>query len=131
MAITDDQKDGAKMARKAKPRGALTDTSARQAKATEKAYKLTDGNGLYLMVNPNGSKLWRWKYRTGGKEKLMALGLFPDVSLTEARDARDSARKKLAKKIDPMVERKTLKRAQLVAAGNSFEAVARLPDFDS
>ena len=126
MAIIGEQKSVATSSRKAKPRGALTDTTAKQAKATEKAYKLTDGNGLYLMVNPNGSKLWRWKYRAGGKEKLMALGLFPDVNLAEARDARDSARKKLAKNIDPMVERKTLKRAQLVAAGNSFEAVARL-----
>ena len=126
MAITHEQKSDATTSRKAKPRGVLTDTTAKQAKATEKAYKLTDGNGLYLMVNPNGSKLWRWKYRMGGKEKLMALGLFPDVTLTEARDGRDAARKKLAKNIDPMAERKTIKRAQLVAAGNSFEAVARL-----
>ena len=112
--------------RKAKPRGMLTDATVKQAKTTEKAHKVTDGNGLYLMINPSGSKLWRWKYRVGGKEKLMALGMFPDVSLTEARDVRDAARKKLAKDIDPMAERKTAKRAQLVAAGNSFEAVARL-----
>ncbi len=62
----------------------------------------------------------------GGKEKLIALGMFPDVSLTEARDGRDAARRKLAKNIDPMAERKTNKRAHLVAAGNSFEAMARL-----
>ena len=112
--------------RKAKPRGVLTDTTVRQAKPADGAYKLADGNSLGLLVNASGSKLWRWKYRAGGKEKLMALGIYPDVSLTEAREARDAARKKLAKDIDPMMERKTIKRAQLVAAGNSFEAVARL-----
>ena len=74
MAITGDQIGVATSNRKAKPRGVLTDTTAKQAKATEKVYKLTDGNGLYLMVNSNGSKLWRWKYRAGGKEKLMVLG---------------------------------------------------------
>jgi integrase len=126
MTATDKQNRAVPTQRKAKPRGVLTDTKVKQAKAAEKAHKVTDGNGLYLMVNPGGSKLWRWKYRVGGKEKLMALGMFPDVSLTEARDARDAARKKLAKNIDPMAERKTNKRAQLVATGNSFEAVARL-----
>ena len=112
--------------RKAKPRGVLTDTTVRQAKPADAAYKLADGNSLYLLVNASGSKLWRWKYRAGGKEKLMALGIYPDVSLTEAREGRDAARKQLAKDIDPMMERKTIKRAQLVAAGNSFEAIARL-----
>ncbi len=127
MATTSGTSSGSSTAtRKAKPRGALTDTSVRQAKPADAAYKLADGNSLYLMVNSSGSKLWRWKFRVGGKEKLMALGAYPDVSLTEAREARDAARKKLAKDIDPMMERKTIKRAQLVAAGNSFEAVARL-----
>ena len=79
--------------RKAKPRGALTDTTVKQAKPADAPYKLADGNSLYLMVNTSGSKLWRWKYRAGGKEKLMALGIYPDVSLTEAREARDAARK--------------------------------------
>lgn len=112
--------------RKAKPRGVLTDKAIGQAKATEKAHKLTDGNGLYLMVNPNGSKLWRWKYRTGGKEKLMALGAYPDVSLTGARDARDEARRKLARDVDPMAERKAIKLARQQSEGNSFAVVARL-----
>ena len=87
--------------------------------------KLSDGKGMYLLVNPTGSKLWRWKYRVLGKEKVMSLGAYPDVSLAHARDALDKARKLLASGADPMAKRKADKVARLTAAENSFEAVAR------
>jgi integrase len=112
--------------RVAKPKGALTDKAANLAKPRDAAYKLTDGNGLYLLVNPTGSKLWRWKYRVGGKEKLMALGQYPDVSLLQARAARDAARKQLAADVDPMEQRKADSQSRAKASANSFEAVARL-----
>ena len=65
----------------------LTDTAIKKAKPGDKPVKLSDGKGLYLLVNPVGSKLWRWKYRFLGKEKVMSLGAYPDVSLAQARDA--------------------------------------------
>lgn len=77
------------------------------------------------MINPTGSKLWRWKYRVGGKEKLMALGAYPDVSLAQARDARAAARRQLAADIDPMAQRKADNLAKAKASSDSFEAVAR------
>jgi integrase len=126
MAITSPTESRTATTRKAKPRGALTDKSVSLAKPHETAHKLADGNGLYLLVNPNGSKLWRWKYRTKGKEKLMALGAYPDVNLTEARAARDAARKQLASNVDPMAQRKADKQAQQLSIENSFAAVARL-----
>lgn len=120
----DSAKPAKRVTRKAKPRGVLSDRAARLAKPQDKPYKLTDGNGLYLLVNPSGSKLWRYKYRAAGKEKLMALGAYPAVALTDAREARDAATKKLAKALDPMAERKTAKHAQKAAQANSFQAVA-------
>jgi hypothetical protein len=69
--------------------------------------KLSDGKGLYLLVNPVGSKLWRWKYRFLGKEKVMSLGAYPDVSLAQARDGMGAARKLLASGTDPMAQRAT------------------------
>ena len=126
MATTAPTGDTANKTRKAKQRGVLIDKAISQAKPQEKSHKFTDGNGLYMLVNPNGSKLWRWKYRADGKEKLMALGAYPDVSLTEARAARDAARKQLSRDIDPMAERKAAKHARQLSAENSFAAVARL-----
>jgi hypothetical protein len=70
----------------------LTDTEIRKAKAAEKAYSMGDGGGLYLWVKPTGGKLWRWSYRFNGKEKLMSLGKYPDVSLAQARERRSEAR---------------------------------------
>ncbi len=64
----------------------LTDTAIKRSRPSEKPYKLADGKGLYLLVNPTGSKLWRWKYRHDGKEKLMPFGAYPDVSLADARN---------------------------------------------
>lgn len=88
-------------------------------------YKLPDGGGMFLMVNPNGSRYWRLKYRWAGKEKLLALGVYPETTLKEARRKRDEARKLLADGIDPGETRKVENRARKLAAENSFEAVAR------
>lgn len=89
------------------------------------AYKLSDEKGLYLLVNPTGSKWWRLKYRIGGKEKLLALGTYPEVSLARAREKRDEARKLLADGIDPGAAKQEKKRADKLAHANNFEAVAR------
>lgn len=104
---------------------ALTDTAVRNAKPSEKPRKLTDGKGLFLLVHPNGGKYWRLKYRIDGKEKLLALGVYPDVSLAAAREGRDQARKLLANDIDPGAFRQAQKRATKAATEDSFEAVAR------
>ena len=104
----------------------LTDTAIKKAKPGDRPVKFSDGKGLYLLVNPVGSKLWRWKYRVLGKEKVMSLGMYPDVSLAQARDGVDNARKVLAVGDDPMAIRKAHKVASRTAAENSFEAVARM-----
>lgn len=103
----------------------LTDTAIKKLKPADKPVKVSDGKGLYLLVNPSGSKLWRWKYRAAGKEKVMALGAYPDVSLAQARDGLEKARKSLAAGTDPMAQRKATKEASKAAAENSFESVAR------
>lgn len=74
---------------------ALSDVKVRTAKPEAKAYKLTDGEGMVLLVHPNGSKYWRLRYRFGGKEKMLALGKYPEISLADARARRDEARKLL------------------------------------
>ncbi len=99
----------------------LSDTAVRNAKPREKPYKLSDERALYLLVNPNGSRLWRFKYRIGGREKLLSFGGYPDVSLKQARDWRDEARRLLAQGIDPGAK----KQAEKVADAETFEAVAR------
>jgi integrase len=104
---------------------ALTDTQIRKAKPTEKTQRLFDGGGLYLEISPKGGKWWRLKYRFGGKEKRLSLGVYPDISLKEARERRDDARKLLANEIDPSENRKAVKAAKVERAGNSFEVVAR------
>ena len=103
----------------------LTDTSIRNAKPANKAKKMFDGRGLYLEVAPSGSKWWRLKYRFGGKEKRLSLGVYPDVSLKDARDRRDEARKLLANEIDPSEVRKAKRAAKGERAANSFEVVGR------
>lgn len=105
----------------------LTPSAVANAKPKEKAYKLADGGGLFLLVNPNGRRWWRWKYRRpdSGKENLLSLGVYPDVSLRQARERRDEARKLLADGIDPGVQREAQKQAGAERAANSFEAVAR------
>ena len=104
----------------------LTDTTIKKAKTSHRPVKLSDGKGMYLLLNPTGSKLWRWKYRVLGKEKVMSFGAYPDVSLAQAREGVDKARKILAAGRDPMAIRKTDKVATRTAAENSFETVARL-----
>lgn len=102
----------------------LTDTAIRNAKAREKPYKLTDGDGLYLLVHSNGGKYWRFKYLYVGKEKLLALGTYPEISLSDARDKRHAARKLLANGADPSSKRKEEKRQAVFNAGNTFKAIA-------
>lgn len=94
------------------------------SKAKDKPYKLADGGGLYLLVNPNGTKYWRLKYRIAGKEKLLAVGVYPSMTLAEARARRESAKKILAAGGDPMQEKQEEKRAKLMAVTNSFEKLA-------
>ncbi|KCB53062.1 site-specific recombinase, phage integrase family [Bordetella hinzii 1277] len=98
----------------------LTDLQIRKAKPSDKPRKLSDGGGLYLLVNQAG-KYWRWKYRFEGKEKVMALGVYPEVTLAEAREAHQAARKLLAAGVDPVAERKQ----QVVQAKITFQQVAR------
>lgn len=94
------------------------------AKPKEKAYKLADGAGLYLEVVPSGSRYWRMKYRFNGKEKRMAFGVYPAVSLAQARALRDEAKKKLAEGIDPSFAKKEEKLVRDVPLHNTFQAVA-------
>ena len=94
------------------------------AKPREKAYKLADGAGLYLEVVPSGSRYWRMKYRFNGKEKRMAFGVYPAVSLAQARALRDEAKKKLAEGIDPSFAKKEEKLVRDVQLNNTFQTVA-------
>jgi integrase len=103
----------------------LTDAAIRKAKPEEKPYKMADGGGMYLEIMPNGSRYWRLKYRFNGKEKRLALGVYPDVSLALARDRRQDARKLLADGVDPSENRKAVKAAKNANTENSFEVVAR------
>lgn len=92
---------------------ALTDAKIRAAKPTDKAYKLTDGAGMFLLVHPNGSRYWRLRYRILGKEKTLALGVYPEVSLSEARTKRDEARKLISEGLT-LANRKELKKLSLI-----------------
>lgn len=104
---------------------ALSDLAVRTAKASEKARKMTDEKGMYLLIQPGGTKLWRMDYRFEGKRKTLALGTYPEISLAQARDKRDEARKLLAREIDPSAKRKLDKADRLEAQANTFEAIAR------
>ena len=103
---------------------ALTDMAIRRSKPSDKPYKITDSNGLYLLVNPRGSKLWRVKYRMNGVERKLALGAYPEVSLADARAARDAARKHLARDVDPNSAKRQARIDASIRAGNSFATVA-------
>lgn len=103
----------------------LTDTAIRTAKPAEKPYKLADEKGLFLLLNPNGSKWWRLKFRVDGKEKLLSLGTYPEISLKKAREERDKARTMLAEGIDPSQHRKAAKATKTLLAANSFEVICR------
>lgn len=104
--------------------GKLTDTAIRNAKPGPKPKRLFDGGGMYLEVSPAGGKLWRLKFRFGGKEKRLALGAYPAVGLADARDKAEAARKLLAQGVDPSAVRKAEKAGE-VAQGETFELVAR------
>src|SRR4249920_3370345 len=99
----------------------LRDVSVRKAKAGSRPQKLSDGGGLHVLIQPTGSKLWRLAYRFAGKQKTLALGVYPTVSLEEARRHRDEAKKLLARSIDPSVQRKTDRQA---GKEGTFRAVA-------
>jgi integrase len=103
----------------------LTDIAVKKAKPTLKAYRLADSGSLFLFVTPAGGKSWRWKYLVDGKQKLMTFGLYPDVSLAQARELRDAARRQKNKGVDPMAERKTVKLVRRVASENSFATVGK------
>lgn len=103
----------------------LSDTAIRTAKPTEKPYKLADEKGLFILVNPNGSKWWRLKFRIAGKEKLLSFGTYPETGLKEARSKRDDARKMIAEGIDPSEQRKAAKAARSELDANSFEVICR------
>ncbi|OAN88973.1 integrase [Marinobacter sp. EhC06] len=102
----------------------LAATSVKNAEFKDRAYKLFDGAGLFLHVQKSG-KYWRLKYRHAKKERLLALGVYPEVSLKDARAARDEARALLDKGIDPSNHRKQIKHSRYAAASNTFEAIAR------
>ena len=107
------------------PQMSLKDTEIKALKPREKNYRKADSGGLYIEVFPNGSKLWRWKFRVAGKEKRLALGAYPAVSLKDARAKRDEEKAKLSSGLDPALERKRGKVAAKISAANTFSSVAR------
>lgn len=110
------------------PRMKLTELQVRKATPSDKPRKLADGAGMYLLVAPTGGKLWRLKYRVDGKEKVLALGRYPEVGLAEARARREEARRQIARGIDPSAERVAEKQARITAelsTQETFEVIAR------
>jgi hypothetical protein len=103
----------------------LTDIKIRSLKPKSKLYKVTDGHGLYIAITPTGSKYWRYKYRFMGAEKLLALGVYPEVTLSAARAKMAEARKLLIQNIDPSADRKRERAEIKQSIENSFEAIAR------
>ncbi|PJR55105.1 integrase [Klebsiella sp. G-Nf4] len=103
---------------------ALTDTKVRSAKPEEKEYSLVDGDGMSLLVKPNGSKYWRFRFRFGGKQHLMAFGVYPEISLADARKKREEARRLVAGGIDPREHKRAVKEEQAKEI-ITFEKVAR------
>ncbi|OGT47180.1 MAG: hypothetical protein A3E83_01940 [Gammaproteobacteria bacterium RIFCSPHIGHO2_12_FULL_41_20] len=108
---------------------AVKDVKFRTAKPRDKDYKIPAERGLYMLVKTNGAKCWRFKYRFLGKEKLLSIGIYPDIGLGEAIEARDKARKLLANKVDPGLNKQIEKRSAKLAAENSFEAIDPAPFF--
>jgi Arm DNA-binding domain len=97
----------------------LTDIAIRNARAKEKPYKLTDQRGLFMLVQPSGAKLWRYKFQQHGKEKKLSLGIYPDVSLAKARKLADSARDRVLDGNDPVAEKKLQKAAAVLSAATT------------
>jgi integrase len=107
------------------PHMALTDTAINKTRPADKPFKLYDGRGLYLLVQPNGAKYWRLKYRFSEKEKVLALGVYPEVTLAEAREQCLQARKLIGKGVDPVAAKQAAKRQHQAQCGHSFENIAR------
>jgi Arm DNA-binding domain len=107
------------------PSMALTDARIRSLKPADKPYKVADFEGLYLMVNPSGSKLWRFKYRMAGKEKLLSIGAYPEVTLAKARQARDVARSQVAERVDPSAKKREHAFLYGKAQEQTFERIAQ------
>jgi integrase len=103
----------------------LTDKTIRALRPTDKPRKVADGRGMYLLVRPNGSRLWRFKYRFDGRENVTAIGAYPEIGLADARERRDELRRLLSSGIDPAARRKATRVARSTAAENSLEVVAR------
>lgn len=103
---------------------ALTDTKVRSAKPEEKEYSLVDGDGMFLLIHPNGSKYWRFRFRFGGKQHLMAFGVYPETSLADARQKREEARRLVAAGVDPREHKRAVKEEQAKEV-ITFESVAR------
>lgn len=103
----------------------LTNNTCKAAKPSDKPYKLSDGKGLFLLINAKGAKYWRYKYRYNGSEKLLSLGIYPEVSLAEARERHQQAHKLVSDGIDPSLHKLEAKVKRSVEANNTFEAVAR------
>jgi hypothetical protein len=101
----------------------LTNIAIKAAKPRPKPYKLSDEKGLYLSIEPTGGKLWRFKYRYGGKEKKLSIGSYPDIGLMVARELRDAARRLLASGGDPGTEKRLSKLKKVAGAVNTFRAV--------
>ena len=102
----------------------LTDRAIRNAKGAGKPYKLPDGGSLYLLVQPNGARYWRMDFRFAGKSGTLAFGVYPVVSLADAREQRDGAKKQIAAGLDPGLERKLKKLATISAAESTFKVIA-------
>lgn len=103
---------------------ALSDAKLRNLKPKEKPYKTADYDGLYVLTNPSGSRLWRFKYRLNGKEGLLSIGKYPDIELRQAREIRDKARKQVAQGIDPSAAKQQKAIEKKISAGNTFGAIA-------
>lgn len=103
----------------------LTDMEIRRSKPADKPYTLNDGNSLSLLIEPNGSKGWRFRYRFDGKPKMISLGTYPEISLNDARQKRDKAKKLVAAGINPSDVRKREKQERKTEAGNTFETITR------
>ncbi len=104
---------------------ALTALEVSKSKATDKPQRLADGGNMYLLVQPNGAKYWRMDYRLAGKRKTLAIGVYPAMSLAEARDRREQARKLIANGVDPVAVKQAQKVAFVAQSENSFEIIAR------
>ena len=104
---------------------ALSDTRIRNAKPRARPYRLPDGRGLHLEVRPTGTRLWRYRYRIAGKENLFAIGAYPEVSLADARDEREAARKLIKQGVHPAHSRKAERLKAAHESANTFEGIAR------